>query len=380
MTKQQVSQNHSPGGQSRRSMLQSAAVLLSAPFVVKATGAWAQEKVAGSGEVVVFSYGGSFTEGIRRFVYEPFTKATGIKVVDVVGDLAEPQVKAMHQAGRVDWDVAYIVVQNYPAMHEAGMFVPVDYTLWDQESIEGTPEHARLNDAIVVFQTAGVLAYGARVFPSGGPQNWVDFWDLKKFPGARGLEALLGKHTIPLALLAAGLAHQDIWPLTDEKLDRAFDKLNQIKPYVSKWWSAGGEPPQLLINGEYAMTSAFDGRVTAAIRKGAPIKFVWEGAWLTYSYAAILKGGPNTANAQKLFAFLNRARIAAGFTQGTGYPGPNTHQLQYLPAEWIPLLSIDPKNASKVIPEDSAWLAAKRPDGKTNADHLQERWLGWRAQ
>lgn len=75
---------------------------------------------------------------------------------------------------------------------------------------------------------------------------------------------------------------------------------------------------------------------------------------MTYSYAAILKGGPDTEKAQKLFAFLNRAQIAAGFTQGTGYPGPNTHQLQYLPPEWIPLLSIDPKNASKVIPEDSA--------------------------
>jgi len=93
MTKRQISQIHSSGGQSRRSMLQSAAVLLSAPFVAKATGAWAQEKLAGSGEVVVFSYGGSFTEGIRRYVYEPFTKATGIKVVDVVADLAEPQSK-----------------------------------------------------------------------------------------------------------------------------------------------------------------------------------------------------------------------------------------------------------------------------------------------
>lgn len=379
MTKQ-ASHNYPACGRSRRSIRQSAAGLLSFSFDAQATRAWAQDKLAGSGEVVVFSYGGSFTEGIRRYVYEPFTKTTGIKVVDVVADLAEPQVKAMHQAGRVDWDVAYIVVQNYPTMHDAGMFAPVDYTLWDQESLEGTPSRARLKDAILVFQTAGVLAYDERVFPGGGPQNWMDFWDVKKFPGARGLEALLGKHTIPVALLAAGLPHQDIWPLTDDKLDRAFEKLNQIKPYVSKWWSAGGEAPQLLINGEYAMTSAFDGRVTAAIRKGAPIKFVWEGAWMTYSYAAILKGGPNTENAQKLFAFLNRAQIAAGFTQATGYPGPNTHQLQYLPPEWIPLLSIDPKNASKVIPEDSAWLAVKRSDGKTNADHVQERWLAWRAQ
>jgi len=57
----------------------------------------------------------------------------------------------------------------------------------------------------------------------------VDFWDVKKFPGARGLEALRGKHTIPPALLATGLAHQDIWPLTDEKLDLAFDQLKPDK-------------------------------------------------------------------------------------------------------------------------------------------------------
>lgn len=199
----QVFGNPSACGMSRRSMLQSAVALMSTSFDAKVNRASAQEKLTGSGEVVVFSYGGSFTEGIRRYVYEPFTKATGIKVVDVVADLAEPQVRAMHQAGRVDWDVAYIVVQNYPTMHEARMFVPVDYTLWDQEPLEGTPPHARLNDAIVVFQTAGVLAYNERVFSSGGPQNWGDFWDVKKFPGSRGLEALLGKHTIPLGLSAS---------------------------------------------------------------------------------------------------------------------------------------------------------------------------------
>ncbi|WP_128931996.1 hypothetical protein [Bradyrhizobium zhanjiangense] len=64
---------------SRRSLVKSAAGLLRIPFAAKATNAWAQEKLAGSGEGVVFSYGGSFTEGVRRYVYEPFTKATGIR-------------------------------------------------------------------------------------------------------------------------------------------------------------------------------------------------------------------------------------------------------------------------------------------------------------
>lgn len=366
----------------RRSLLQLGAAALSVPLVAKTTYAWAEEKLAGTGEVVAFSWGGHFTEAVRSYVYEPFTKATGIKVIDVTADFAEAQVKAMHQAGRIDWDIAYVGPQNYPEMHEAGMFVPIDYSLWDQESVEGAPAYARLNDAFVVELDAQVLAYDQRAFPDGGPQNWQDFWDVQKFPGPRGLFASSGnsgKYNIQFALLAAGVGPKEMWPLTDDKLDHAFEKLNEIKPHIAKWWSAGGEPLQLLINKEYVMTSIYDGRVVKSIRDGMPIKFTWEGAYLGPTYAAILNGGPNTANAQKLIAFLNRAQIAARWTQGTGYPGANANQLKYLPADLAPLLSINPENSSKTIMEDSAWLVAKRPDGKINADHIQERWTAWRA-
>ncbi|MCP3371804.1 ABC transporter substrate-binding protein [Bradyrhizobium cajani] len=379
MTKQDFAA-HSFKDRSRRSLLQSTAALLSVPFVAKTTAAWAVEKLAGSGEVVVYSYGGSFTENVRRYVYEPFTKATGIKVIDVVADLSEPQIKAMNQAGRIDWDVAYLVSHNYPAMHQAGMFVPIDYNLWDQESLEGTPSHTRLEDAVVIFYSGVGLAYDQRTFPKGGPKNWGDFWDVKTFPGPRGFYG--GSEPAPnivSALLADGVAPKDVWPLSDDKLDRALKKLGEIKPYITKWWVAAGEPIQLLMNREYVMTNVHNGRALAAIRQGAPIRFSWEGASLGYTYAVILKGGPNTANAQKLIAFLNRAQIAAGWTQGTGYPGPNTNQLKYLPAELIPHLSISPENAPKTVLVDAAWLAAKRSDGKTNAGYMQERWLAWRS-
>jgi putative spermidine/putrescine transport system substrate-binding protein len=87
---------------SRRSLLQSTAALVSVPFVAKPITAWAEEKIAGTGEVIVYSYGGSFTERVRQYVFEPYSKATGIRVVDVTADLAEPQIKAMSAAERVD--------------------------------------------------------------------------------------------------------------------------------------------------------------------------------------------------------------------------------------------------------------------------------------
>ncbi|TFV36131.1 ABC transporter substrate-binding protein [Bradyrhizobium niftali] len=367
-------------GFSRRTLLQAAAAAMTVPVIARATNAFAQDKLAGSGEVVVFSNGGSFTQGLRKYVFEPFTKTTGITVVDVTADFAEPQVKAMNQVGRVDWDTALIQGALYPAMHEAGMFEPIDYSLWDAESLEGTPQVLRLKYAVPVFGSAQLLAYDERVFGKNGPTSWSDFWNVKAFPGPRGLYAPVPKHNLEFALLADGMSKSDLWPLSDDKVDRALKKLDEIKPYVSKWWTAGGEPPQLLINREVVMSSCPDGRAIVAIRQGAPIRMVWDGAHVNYTYWTVLKGGPNNKNAQRLIAYVNRAAIAAGFTQGTGYPGPNVNQLRYLPSDLAPLLSIYPENASKVVHEDSAWLGAKRPDGKTNLDRIQERWLQWRAQ
>ncbi|MHB0791060.1 ABC transporter substrate-binding protein [Bradyrhizobium sp. 5.13L] len=366
---------------SRRSVLQSSAALLSAPFVARATAAFAQEKLSGTGEVIVGSYGGSFTEKLRKYVCDPFTKATGIRVVDVTADNAEPHIKAMREAGRVDWDVAFVnpFWPAYLELQGAGAFAPIDYTLWDEEPLNGVPESARLKDAVVAFESSNLLVYDNRAFPKGGPKNWADFWNVKEFPGPRGLSGNSGAAGLVSALIADGFTQKGLWRMTDDTIDRALKKLDEIKPYITKWWTAGGEPIQLLINREYALTCAPDGRALAAIKQGVPIRMIWDGAWTSDNYWVVLKGGPNNANAQKFIAFVNRAEIAAAFTQGTGYSSPNLNQLKYLPAELLPLISISPDNAAKTVRFDFAWFSEKRPDGKTHTDNLTERWLAWRA-
>ncbi|MCA1378625.1 MULTISPECIES: hypothetical protein [unclassified Bradyrhizobium] len=178
--------NHSVGGPSRRLVLQSTATLLSLPLVANTTRAWAQEKIAGGGEVVVFSYGGSFTEGVRRSVYEPFTKSTGIEVVDVVADLAEPQVKAMHQAGRVDWDVAYIEAEAFPAMHKAGMFEPINYSLWDQEALEGAAAYTAQKTRSWGLRPRSCLLTTSASFREAWPSRLGGFLGRQEASGTKG--------------------------------------------------------------------------------------------------------------------------------------------------------------------------------------------------
>ncbi len=156
----------------RRGFLQAAAAAMAIPAVARATKAFAQEKLAGTGEVVTYSTGGSNTQAYRKAIYEPFTKATGIKIVEVTADFAEPQVKAMKQAGRVDWDTAFIQAQYYPEMHSADIFAPIDYSIWDAESVEGIPTSERMTDAVVAYGSTVLLTYDKRVFSKNEPKTW----------------------------------------------------------------------------------------------------------------------------------------------------------------------------------------------------------------
>lgn len=350
---------------------------MSAPLIAKATAAFGQGKLAGTGEVVVHSYGGSYTQAMRKNVFEPFTKATGITVVDVTADFSEPQVKAMKEAGRIDWDIAVIDGLWLPPMREAGMFAPIDYSLWEEESLKGVPQAARLSDGVVAYESTNALVYDAQAFPKGGPKACADFWNVKAFPGPRGLGAISLQWTFPLA--AEGVPGPQIWPLTEDKIKRALGKFDEIKPHIAKWWTAGGEPVQALLNKEFAFTTCPAGRALGAIRSGAPLRIVWEGGSVGSSFYTILRGGPNTSNAQKFLAYVNRAEVAANYTLGVNMPAPNMNQLPHIPAEIASLLSINPEIRSKLVPRDDVWLSTKRGDGKTNYEYIQERWLAWRA-
>ena len=63
--------------------------------------------VAQSGEVVVATTGGVYDRTLKEVWFEPFTKATGIKVSTVTATDSEQRARAqaMANAGQVTWDI-----------------------------------------------------------------------------------------------------------------------------------------------------------------------------------------------------------------------------------------------------------------------------------
>jgi putative spermidine/putrescine transport system substrate-binding protein len=86
--------------------------------------------------------------------------------------------------------------------------------------------------------------------------RWTDFWDVARYPGGRGLQRV-ARGNLEIALLADGVSAGDVYHTlrTNDGLDRAFRKLDQLKPYII-WWDKPDQPAQLLSAGHVLMTSS----------------------------------------------------------------------------------------------------------------------------
>jgi putative spermidine/putrescine transport system substrate-binding protein len=86
-------------------------------------------------------------------------------------------------------------------------------------------------------------------------------------------------------------------------VDRAFAKLDTIKSEVV-WWEAGAQPPQLLADGEVAISTAYNGRIfNAAIAEGKPFQIVWDGQIYENEMYVVPKGAPNKDLAMEFIAW-----------------------------------------------------------------------------
>ncbi|QDH17160.1 extracellular solute-binding protein [Swingsia samuiensis] len=88
------------------------------------------------------------------------------------------------------------------------------------------------------------------------PPNWVDFWNVARLPGRRGLH-LGARTTLEIALLADGVDPQDIYTAlsTEAGVQRAFHQLDLLRPYIV-WWKTPADAANIMAQSSALMTSA----------------------------------------------------------------------------------------------------------------------------
>ncbi len=180
--------------------------------IVSATLAFGAEPLS------VMSFGGSYQEAQRKAAFQSYIAETGrpISEQEYGGEIAK--IKAMIDSGNTTLDVIDVDAPTLLQGCDEGIFEPVP---WDKigdrsDWIDGTSSDCGVGT--VVYAT--VLSYDSEKLKDA-PTKLADLFDLKTFPGKRGLWKNPATN-LEFALLADGVAPGDV---TDREIPYSGDDL-----------------------------------------------------------------------------------------------------------------------------------------------------------
>jgi len=332
----------------------------------------------------VVSWGGAYTKSQVEAYHKPFIAKTGanVKSEDYNGGIAE--IKAQVEAGNVTWDIVDVELSDAIRACDEGLLETIDHSTLPagangkpatEDFLPGTLYDCAV--ANIVWST--IFAYDKSKMPNG-PKTMADFFDTAKFPGKRGLRKG-AKVNLEFALMADGVAAKDVYSVlaTPAGVDRAFAKLDTIKGDVV-WWEAGAQPPQMLADGEVALTTAYNGRIFNAVAgEGKPFEIVWDGQVWDLDLWVIPKGAKNKDTALEFLKFSTSTEQLAAQASYISYgparlsSAPLVGKFHDKDIDMGPQMPTAPANLTNAVQNNFEFWA-------DNADQLGERFNAWLAK
>lgn len=329
-------------------------------------------------QVTVTSWGGAYGKSQVAAMHEPFSAKSGIKVLseDYNGGLAE--IRAQVKTGNVKWDVVDVELAEALRGCDEGLFEKID-TARLPKGDDGSDAKADYLPgmvtpcAVATISYANVVAYDKGKLGANAPTKLDDFFDLRKFPGKRGMKKEPNVN-LEWALMADGVPPADVYKVLSSPsgVERAFKKLDTIKSQIV-WWTAGAQPPQLLASGEVAMTSVYHGRIYDANTKdGKNFAVVWDGQITVPDLFVVVKGSKNAKAAMDFVMFATGTKALADQTKFIPYAPARKSSLKLVDDKTKPWLP-GPAQAGRGFQTDAGWWA-------DHADELNQKFAAWLAK
>jgi putative spermidine/putrescine transport system substrate-binding protein len=313
--------------------------------------------------IVVNASGGAMSNIFRRTYFAEFERLHGIRVVDT-SPVDFGKLRAMVNSGNPEWTVTEIGGQDATRAKELNLLEPLDTSIIN---LSNYPAAVRDSHVYVSSAYSTALGYRTDVFPGNSqPKGWAEFWDVRRFPGARSLR----NHPVDnleFALLADGVPLDKLYPLD---MDRAFRKLDEIRPHITVWWSTGAQPAQLLVDKEVVLATGWNGRFFELTRRGAPVATEFTGGSLKSSVYGIPRGTRQAYWGQQFLQVMTNPRLQAIYANELSYAGLNPETMNFVAEDVRPLLPIAPENMQKQFWLNVAWWTE-------NGARAQERWNRW---
>ena len=282
---------------------------------------------ATAGKAITFhSWGGTTSAAIRKYAMDPFTKATGIKVIDAAFtgiDAYLTQVKASFPPGG-EFNLAHLsAVYDYARYTKLGFGVKLNESKIPnlknvmpamikplREITKGTLSAVPydLGQTGIAYNTKYISKEKAEKL--GASILW--YKDLKGKLGSWG-----GDHRTNMWYAAL---HTGQSPNNMTHLNHIWDALKEQRKLMKKYWASGSELMSLLANEEIYATVAWSGRVAALQKQGHSIGYLAPYntySWMEYIY--VIKG-TDLYIAQKILNYMLEPACAIAVAKAQNYP------------------------------------------------------------
>jgi putative spermidine/putrescine transport system substrate-binding protein len=293
--------------------------------IVAGAGAFAVVAMATAGpslaqqSITISSWGGAFQKAQREAWFSVVEKELGITVKeDTTSGVAD--IRAQVASGRPTWDLSTQGIYTCGILEKEGKLEKLDPAIINDA---GVPKDLKSEYWISQIVYSVAIGWRTKAFGDKKPTGWAAFWDTKTFPGQRSMR----RHPIynlEAALIADGVPTDKLYPID---VDRAFKKLEELKPHVLVWWNSGAQSAQILQDGEVDMVGAWNGRIQAAMKEGAskggPLAITFDQQMLVSDCWLMPKGAPNKALAMKAIAIMMRPEVQARLPQYINYAPAN---------------------------------------------------------
>jgi putative spermidine/putrescine transport system substrate-binding protein len=293
----------------------------------------------------------------------PFTASTEIPVQQAIWDGSMDTLRAKATEG--GWDLVELDADQLSAGCGDGLFEKLDWS-----AIGGKDHYLSMGVSdcgvgAVLHNT--VLAWDRDKFPA--VPTWADFWDVAKIPGKRGLEKSV-RGSLEFALMADGVAPGDVYKTlaSSEGVDRAFRKLDQLKPYIV-WWQTPADAAKILGSGDVLMTTTPSSVVMMANKvenRNFGVQFT--GSLYEARSWAIMKGDQSLHEAQQFLYLTGASSLQARLFRLSGEIGLAKGVTDWLTPDQQAVTPTTSANTGVALRVDSAFWRDNQAKLRTRFD------------
>jgi spermidine/putrescine transport system substrate-binding protein len=289
-------------------------------------------------------WGGVVSEAFREHAFKPFTKATGVKVIDgEFGDMDTylTRVKASFPPGG-EFNLAHL-----SGVFDYARYVGLGYDLVLDESKIPNLENVmtammepyrnvtkgKLSAVPYDYGQTGI-AYNTKYISKDKAEKLGAslLWD-------KDLKKKLGSWGDWRTNIWYGALHTGQNPNSIKDLKAVWNALREQVKMVKKYWGSGAELMSLLANEEIYATVAWSGRVAALQAQGHPIGFLSPQNCYSWQECIFVMKGTDLNVAHQLLNYMLDPKAAIAVAIGQKYPSsldptkvPMPEEVQKLPA------------------------------------------------